>query len=58
MRTYKVTFQYADSYSNWGWRDQYCEVCANNEREAEEKAILLYGLGLDCRYHIVSVVEV
>ena len=57
MRRYKVSFEYTYGFNN-EWHNINCEVCANNEREAEEKVIALYGLGVDYRFHIVSVVEV
>ena len=35
---YKVSFEYADAYSNWQWRKQHCTLEARNEDEAVEKA--------------------
>ena len=57
-KNYEVRFQYADSYSNWKWRNQLCSVYAINETDARSKCIKLYGLGLDCDYKIISVKEI
>lgn len=57
MRKYKVSFEYTYGFTN-KWYNNDCEVYANNEREAEEKVIALYGLGVDYRFHIVSIIEV
>lgn len=54
---YEVSFKYADTYSNWGWRNRKCTVEAKNEDDAITKCINLYGLGADCNYQIVSVKE-
>ena len=48
----RVKFKYADSMSNWEWREQECTV----SRVQECKKI--YGLGIDCDYKIVSIEEV
>ena len=58
MKYYEVSFKYADSYSNWNWRNQKCSVEARDENEAKSKCIKLYGLGTDCDYEIVSVKEI
>lgn len=58
MKHYQVKFKYADSYSNWNWRNQSCSVYADNEIEARAKCIQLYGLGSDCDYQITSVEEI
>ena len=55
---YEVKFQYADSYSNWNWRNQQCSVEAKNEDEAIAKCKNMYDLGVDCDYKIVSVTEI
>ena len=47
-----ITFRYRDQYSNWEWREQSCRV--HSVQECKE----IYGLGVDCDYQIVSVVEV
>lgn len=48
----KVDFEYADSYSNWGWRKQSCIV------SSVEECKKIYGLGVDCEYRIIKVEEV
>ena len=58
MKHYEVHFQYADSLSNWAWRDQSCSVFAKDEYEARKKCMELYGLGVDCEYRITSVKEI
>lgn len=58
MKHYEVCFKYADSYSNWSWRNQQCSVYAKDESEAKSKCINLYGLGTDCDYEIISVKEI
>ena len=47
-----IKFKYADSLSNWEWREQECTV------ESVQKCIELYGLGIDCEYEIISVEDV
>lgn len=58
MKHYRITFKYADQFSNWQWRNQSCSVYAKTDYEARAKAIDLYGLGGDCNYQILSVEEV
>ena len=48
----KVTFEYADSMSDWTCRKQSCVVSSVKE------CIKLYGLGIDCDYRILKVEEV
>ena len=48
----KITFKYADAMSNWKWRTQECIVSSVAE------CIKLYGLGVDCDYEIISVVDI
>lgn len=48
----RIKFEYADAMSNWEWRKQECVVSSVDECKR------LYGLGADCEYRIVSVVEV
>ena len=55
---YEIKFKYADSYSGWNWRNQTCQLEAKSVEEAKEKCIELYGLGLDCDYDIISVIEI
>ena len=45
----KVTFEYMDAYSHGRWNKQQCIVTSVDE------AIKIYGLGVDCDYHILSV---
>lgn len=45
----KITFRYADKYSNWEWRIQTCIMTSVQE------CIEWYGLGTDCEYEILSV---
>ena len=49
---FRIKFEYADAMSNWEWREQECVVSSVDECKR------LYGLGVDCEYRIVSVVEV
>lgn len=58
FKEYEVKFKYADSYSNWNWCNQQCTVEAKNESEAKAKCIKLYGLGKDCDYEIISVIQI
>ena len=46
---YKITFEYADKYSDWEWRQQTCIMSSVQE------CIKVYGLGIDCDYRIISV---
>lgn len=48
----KIEFEYADAMSNWEWRRQSCIVSSVEECE------IIYGLGIDCEYRIISVEEV
>ena len=56
-KRYAISFKYADSYSNWSWRYQYCQLEAKDEQDAINKCIKLYGLGVDCEYEIISIGE-
>lgn len=47
----KIVFEYADALSGWKWRRQSCVV------ESVEECIMIYGLGIDCDYKIISVKE-
>lgn len=57
MKRYTVKFKYADAWSKWEWREQECSVCAKNEAEAVKEAKRIYGLGVDCDYEILEVIE-
>lgn len=48
----KITFRYADSFSNWKWRTQTCIM------SSVEECKRVYGLGMDCDYEIIKVEEV
>ena len=48
----EITFEYADSLSNWKWQKQHCVM------ESVKKCIEWYGLGKDCDYRILEVKEV
>lgn len=58
LKMFKVKFKYADSMSNFEWRNQECTVSARDGAEARKKCIALYGLGIDCDYQILSIEEV
>lgn len=47
-----IKFEYADEMSNWEWRTQHCVVSSIEECKR------IYGLGVDCKYRILSVEEV
>lgn len=47
-----VEFEYADALSNWEWRKQECTVSSVDECKR------IYGLGVDCEYHILEVTNV
>lgn len=57
MKHYKVSFQYADDYSNYEWRKQQCSLYAMDKIEATDKCIDLYGLD-ECDYKILLVEEI
>lgn len=56
-RRYEVKFKYWDSLSNWKERTQSCSLYASTRDEAINRCMKLYGLGKDCDYEIISVVE-
>ena len=47
-----IVFEYRDEYSHGNWNRQECYVSSVKE------CIKIYGLGMDCEYHIISVEEV
>lgn len=57
-KRYYISFKYADSYSNWNWRYQHCELEAKSREDAYKKCKELYGLGVDCEYEILSIDEI
>lgn len=48
----RIKFKYRDEMSKWQWREQACVV------DSVEECIKLYGLGVDCEYVILQVVNV
>ena len=46
---FKIKFRYKDAMSNWEWRNQECIMSSVDE------CIKTYGLGIDCKYEILSV---
>ncbi len=55
MKEYRIIFEYADRFSGWEWRKQECVISAESMDEAANKCLELYGLGVDCYYHIITV---
>lgn len=47
-----VVFEYADDTSNGEWHRQECVV------SSVEECKRIYGLGVDCKYRIISVNKV
>ena len=47
-----VVFRYRDEMSGWEWREQECVV------RSVQECIRIYGLGKDCDYQILDVVEI
>lgn len=47
-----IKFEYRDDLSYPDWKEQ--EYIVNSVKECKE----LYGLGIDCEYHIISIEEV
>ena len=47
-----IVFEYQDRYTNGNWSRQECVMSS----VAECKKV--YGLGVDCEYHILKVEEV
>lgn len=58
MKRYNIIFQYSDAVSDFEWRKQECDICADSVADARKKCIELYGLGVDCDYRIISIKEV
>ena len=54
-KEYLIEFRYKDEYSKWEWRKQSCTVFADSKEHAIKKCVNMYGLGLDCKYDILSV---
>ena len=55
---YRVDFKYADSKSNWEWRNRSCQVFAWDTNDAIRICKNIYILGIDCEYEITEVKEV
>ena len=47
-----IEFEYQDKYTRGEWSKQECVV--SSVKECKE----IYGLGIDCDYHILKVEEV
>ena len=47
-----IKFKYADALSNWEWREQECIISSIKECKR------IYGLGIDCKYKIISVEKI
>lgn len=58
MKTYLISFRYADEYSGWKWREQKGSFVGRSPEEALRKCKELYGLGFDCEYQIIAVEEI
>lgn len=48
----RIEFEYCDQYTNGKWNKQECIV------SSVEECIKIYGLGVDCDYHILSITPV
>jgi hypothetical protein len=48
----KIEFEYKDELSRGKWNKQSCVV------SSVEECKIIYGLGVDCEYRIISVEEV
>ena len=48
----EIEFEYRDKYTNGRWNTQSCVV------SSVEECKRIYGLGVDCVYHILSVKRV
>lgn len=57
MKHYQINFEYVDNMSRGEWHSQSCTLYAGSQRDAIDKAIALYGLGVDCQYHITGVID-
>lgn len=47
----RIEFEYRDAYTNGRWNKQECEM------PSVEECIKWYGLGVDCEYRIIEVVD-
>lgn len=48
----KIKFEYMDAYTNGRWVQQECIMSSVSECKR------IYGLGVDCDYHILEVKEI
>lgn len=48
----RVTFEYKDAYTHGNWSRQTCTV------RSVDECIRIYGLGTDCDFRILEVLEV
>ena len=48
----KIKFEYCDEMSRGEWRKQECIV------SSVEECKIIYGLGIDCDYRIISVEKI
>ena len=48
----KIKFEYRDELSHGEWRKRECVM------RSVEECKKIYGLGVDCDYHILSVEEI
>ena len=49
---YEIKFKYRDKMSNYEWRHQSCIV------KSVDECIKIYGLGIDCDYEILSIIQI
>ena len=52
MKMFHIKFEYMDRYTNGEWVKQECYV------RSLKDCINIYGLGIDCEYHILEIKEV
>ena len=57
MKRFDIHFRYRDEMSQGEWREQSCSLIEVTPEAAVHKCKELYGLGYDCEYQIVSVLE-
>lgn len=58
MKRFQVVFRYRDKYCYPRWNTQSNIVYGNSSAEAVAQVCKINGLGVDCEYEIVDVVEV
>lgn len=57
MKRFRINFEYFDDHSRGNWKSQSAQLYADGPREAVDKTIDLYGLGIDCQYRITGVID-